>query len=193
MGNRAAASEVMRALGDEGRVDVARARVHVHEDRDRPFVEDAIRGSDERERRGDDEIALAHPGGDSAQVQAARARVDADAVRDAHVIRAGFLERLNLRADAERGRVQDTIDCRDLGFGEIGRRHGDVHFFFHEGTRRVTKARGVDAPFVERCDGREEDRFALVTIGGEFYLRSLNWKLKADSRRRQPAQQSFYT
>ena len=166
MGNRAAASEVMRALGDEGRVDVARARVHVHEDRDRPFVEDAIRGSDERERRGDDEIALAHPGGDSAQVQAARARVDADAVRDAHVIRAGFLERLNLRADAERGRVQDTIDCRDLGFGEIGRGHRDIHFVFHEGTRRFTKARGRSAQFVIRCDGSDGDQPARATVGG---------------------------
>jgi len=30
-------------------------------------------------------------------------------------------------------------------------------------------------------------------LGGKFCLRGLNWNLKADSRRRQPAQQSFYT
>ena len=183
----------MRALGDEGRVDVARGRIDVDKDGDGALVENAICGSDERKRGGDDQIALARPGGDDAQVQAAGAGVDANRVTSSHSFRAGFLEGFDLRAEAEDRRLQDPVDGGDLGFGEIGRRHGDVHFFFHEGTRRVTKARGVDAPFVERCDGREEDRFALVTIGGEFYLRSLNWKLKADSRRRQPAQQSFYT
>ena len=83
----------MGGLGDERGVDVAGRRVDVDKDGERALVEDAVGGGDKGKGRGDDQVrhaelvgaAVADPGGDHAEVQAAGARVDADGVGGAHV------------------------------------------------------------------------------------------------------------
>jgi len=60
-------------------------------------------------------------------VQARRATVDANGLFGARISRGRLLERIDPRANAEDGRLQHSVHCRNISGGEIGGGHGNEH------------------------------------------------------------------
>ncbi len=77
-GRFAAQGNVLNGFPEQIWVNIARNRIDIHKDRDRPFKEDHIRRSHEGEWRGDHQIAGANPAGAHAKVQARRPGVHAN-------------------------------------------------------------------------------------------------------------------
>ena len=105
-------SSARRALRDRRggglRVEVERHRVDVGEHRARALVEHRVGGGDERERRGDDLVALPHPDRAQREVQAGgaggdRARVDAADAGGERLLEGG-----HARAERELAGAQDV-------------------------------------------------------------------------------------
>ena len=103
-----------RARRDRGRrgrrVEVQRARVDVGEDRPRALVDRGVRARDERERRRDDLVAVAHADRAQREVQAGGAARDRARVRDAEARRERLLERGHARAERQLAGAQDLAD-----------------------------------------------------------------------------------
>ena len=119
-GRRSIVDQVFNGLSDQSRVYVTRGRVHVHEDGDTALEEDAVGRGDEGEGSGDDQVAFLNPGRDDGQVQTTGAGIDSHGIPRTDGGSKGFLKRFDLRAEAEVAGLQDFVDRRDVGIGEVG-------------------------------------------------------------------------
>ena len=109
-----------------GRIEVQRARVDVGEHGPRALEDRGVRARDERERRGDDLVSVAHPGGPQREVQAGRAARDGAGVGDAEPRGERLLEGRHARPERELPGAQDLEDRVLLGRAEHRSRERDL-------------------------------------------------------------------
>ena len=113
--------------GDAGWVEVEREGIDVRENRRCALVKNGVGGGDEREGRENHLVAFTDSQGRQTEVQAGRARGQGHAVRHADEAGDGFLELLELGAEADPRGVQHRDDGFDIRSVDIRGREGNSH------------------------------------------------------------------
>jgi hypothetical protein len=127
---------------DRRRREVQRPRVDVREDRRRALVHGAVRGGDERVRRGDHLVPGADSGDDAEQVEAGGSARDGRRVRRPDDLGERLLEAVDRRPEREPARAEDVRDELLLALveprgGEVDRPDGR-HAYATDGVSSTT-------------------------------------------------------